>query len=179
MSYTLFKNKDSVGKDIPLDSGYWGPYRSRKQIQSMCQNLCSARGNCGGYSYVQDRCYLKQNIPNPLSPADGINTYIKDSIIQNFPSYFYTNSDYNSNTQLKAYASANNVDLTKCTTDECKIQTVQKHMRENIDRKVAEIYQAPGTATRAFDENYQITMLTGVVWALLGTTVLYYTFKNI
>ena len=93
--------------------------------------------------------------------------------------YSITNSYEASLQQLKAYATANKIQFPQGCDDQCKIQTVQKHMRENIDRKVAEIYQAPGTATRAFDENYQITMLTGVVWALLGTTVLYYTFKNI
>jgi hypothetical protein len=30
-----------------------------------------------------------------------------------------------------------------------------------------------------FDENYQTTMLTGVLWAALGTTVLYYAFTKI
>jgi len=87
--------------------------------------------------------------------------------------------------KLKDYATKYNVDLTACTSgyqsivDQCKIETVQKHMRDNIDRKVAEIYKAPGTNTSAFDDNYQTTMLTGLVWALLGTTVLYYTFKNL
>jgi hypothetical protein len=81
--------------------------------------------------------------------------------------------------QLQAYATANNIQFPPNCYDQCKIKTVQKHMRDNIDRKVAEIYQAPGTYTRAFDENYQITMLTGVIWVLLGTSVLYYTFKNI
>ncbi len=51
--------------------------------------------------------------------------------------------------------------------------------RNQIDNKVAEIYGAQGTNSAAFDENYRTTMLVGVVWAMLGTTVLYYTFKNL
>ncbi len=51
--------------------------------------------------------------------------------------------------------------------------------RDNVDRKVAEIYKAQGTNTATFDENYRNTLLLGVVWAMLGTTALYYTFKNL
>ena len=94
-------------------------------------------------------------------------------------SYSINNSYDNSFKQLIAYANANNIQFPNPCDDECKIRIIQKHMRENIDRKVSEIYRAPGTYTRAFDENYQITMLTGIIWVLLGTSVLYYTFKNI
>lgn len=81
--------------------------------------------------------------------------------------------------QLRDYAAANNVDLTKCTTDECKIQTVQNHMRDNIDKKTAEIYQTQGTTIRSMNENYQVMMWTGLGWALVGTSALYYMFKNL
>jgi hypothetical protein len=87
---------------------------------------------------------------------------------------------------LSTYASANKIDLTVCDslgTDakktQCKIKLIQKHMRDNVDRKVAEIYKAQGTNTATFDENYKNTLLLGVVWAMLGTTALYYTFKNL
>jgi len=51
--------------------------------------------------------------------------------------------------------------------------------RTQIDNRVAEIYGAQGTVNAAFEENYRTTMLVGVGWAMLGTTVLYYTFKNL
>jgi len=58
------------------------------------------------------------------------------------------------------------------------IQSNQSN-RTQIDNKVAEIYGAQGTNASSLEENYRTTMLVGVVWAMLGTTVLYYTFKNL
>jgi hypothetical protein len=52
-------------------------------------------------------------------------------------------------------------------------------MRDNIDRKVAEIYQASGTNMQSMVENYRTTMWVGLFGALAGTGVLYYTFKNL
>lgn len=104
--------------------------------------------------------------------------------MSNNPQFNSYSSDYAS---LNAYATKNNVDLKECDNanktdpekETCKIEYIQKHMRDNIDRKVAEIYKTTGTNSAAFDENYRTTMLVGVVWAMLGTTVLYYTFKNL
>lgn len=103
-----------------------------------------------------------------------------------FKSYFSSGTTVDTSYNvLKSYADSNNIDFTSCDSmsepanTRCKIELVQKHMRDNVDRKVAEIYQAPGTNSSAFDENYRNTMLLGIVWAMLGTTVLYYTFKNV
>lgn len=103
-----------------------------------------------------------------------------------FNSYFSSGGVVDASyTVLKTYADANNVDLTSCGSKSdpektrCNINLIQKHMRDNTDRKVAEIYKAQGTNTATFEENYRNTMLLGVVWAMLGTTALYYTFKNL
>ena len=51
--------------------------------------------------------------------------------------------------------------------------------REKLDASLTNIYQPQGSPSSTFDSNYQTTMLTGVVWAALGTTVLYYAFTKI
>lgn len=50
---------------------------------------------------------------------------------------------------------------------------------DDIDTKTREIYQSPGSVSHSFNENYQTTMMVGVIWAMLGTTVLYYTFSQL
>ena len=51
--------------------------------------------------------------------------------------------------------------------------------REKLDTSLTNIYNPQGSPSSTFDSNYQTTMLTGVVWAALGTTVLYYAFTKI
>ena len=51
--------------------------------------------------------------------------------------------------------------------------------REKLDASLADIYQPENSKLASFDSNYQTTMLTGIVWAALGTTVLYYAFTKI
>jgi hypothetical protein len=51
--------------------------------------------------------------------------------------------------------------------------------RQKIDSNLQNIYQPQNSPIASFDENYQATMLTGVLWAALGTTVLYYGFTKI
>ena len=51
--------------------------------------------------------------------------------------------------------------------------------REKLDNSLVSIYQPENSRSATFDSNYQMTMLTGVVWAALGTTVLYYGFTKI
>ena len=52
-------------------------------------------------------------------------------------------------------------------------------MRETVESKLNEIHQPENAKTAAFDSIYQTTMITGVVWAALGTTMLYYVFTKI
>jgi hypothetical protein len=54
-----------------------------------------------------------------------------------------------------------------------------RQTRQQIDANTQEIYKLPGTISHSFDSHYQGTMLSGVLVAMLGTALLYYTFKNI
>jgi|LauGreDrversion4_2_1035121.scaffolds.fasta_scaffold147174_2 hypothetical protein len=69
-----------------------------------------------------------------------------------------------------------------CLTEEeatCYSSYMLDQARSKLDADLTSVYQ-PDTATVAvFDSNYQTTMLTGLVWAALGTTVLYYAFTKI
>ena len=89
---------------------------------------------------------------------------------------YYTDPEFS---QLRGYASANNIQFPNPCDDQCKIQTVQNHMRADIDKKTAEIYQTQGTTIRSMNDGYQAMMWTGLGWALVGTGALYYTFKNL
>jgi hypothetical protein len=51
--------------------------------------------------------------------------------------------------------------------------------REQLDANLEDIYNPRNGRSATYDSNYQTTMLTGVVWAMLGTTVLYYAFTKI
>lgn len=51
--------------------------------------------------------------------------------------------------------------------------------RNKLDADLADIYQPQYSTSATFDSNYQTTMLTGLVWAMLGTTVIYYAFTKI
>lgn len=51
--------------------------------------------------------------------------------------------------------------------------------RQKLDSKLQNIHQPQNGPMVTYDENYQTTMLTGVLWAALGTTVLYYAFTKI
>jgi len=51
--------------------------------------------------------------------------------------------------------------------------------REKLNASIADIYNPQNSMAASFESNYQSTMLTGVVWAMLGTTVLYYAFTKI
>jgi len=52
-------------------------------------------------------------------------------------------------------------------------------MRNKLDADLADIHQPQYSTSATFDSNYQTTMLTGLIWAMLGTTVLYYAFTKI
>ena len=52
-------------------------------------------------------------------------------------------------------------------------------LRHKLDPKIAELYSGPGSIQQVNNANYESTMLSGVIWAMLGTTVLYYAFTKI
>ena len=69
-----------------------------------------------------------------------------------------------------------------CLTDaeiSCYSSYTLGSAREKLDNSLVSIYQPENSRSATFDSNYQMTMLTGVVWAALGTTVLYYGFTKI
>jgi hypothetical protein len=184
MSYTQYVNMDSTPSVYDL------PNAQRTGTVDQCKTICDATANCAGFSYgtaapYTGKCWLKRRDANtqPFRDIMGIDLYSNNLNLNPFYMDSYDNSNY---AGLSSYATSNNVDLTSCDSlateaeeTQCKINLIQKHMRDNTDRKLAEIYKAQGTNTATFDENYRNTMMLGVVWAMLGTTALYYTFKNL
>jgi hypothetical protein len=53
------------------------------------------------------------------------------------------------------------------------------YLQTNVDYQLQELFKAPGTSAESLELNYYATMMTGILVAMLGTTVLFYTFKNI
>jgi hypothetical protein len=51
--------------------------------------------------------------------------------------------------------------------------------RKDLDASLINIYQPNTSKTETIDSNYNATMLTGIIWAALGTTMLYYAFTKI
>jgi hypothetical protein len=51
--------------------------------------------------------------------------------------------------------------------------------RKDLDASLTNIYQPNTSKLAPSDSNYDATMLTGIIWAALGTTVLYYAFTKI
>lgn len=184
MSYTQYSNIDITASTYDL------PNARRSGSVSQCKDFCDATANCAGFAFAKsgqyvNNCWLKRTDANvqPLHDEQNFDLYSKGLNLPQSIMKSYTDASY---TDLTNYASDHKVALTSCDSmateadkTRCKIELVQKHMRDNVDRKVAEIYHSNGTNTMVFDENYRTTMLVGVVWAMLGTTVLYYTFKNL
>ena len=69
-----------------------------------------------------------------------------------------------------------------CITDAefaCYANSELNSKRQELDTSLKAIHQPHNSTSVSFDSNYNATMLTGVVWAMLGTTVLYYAFTKI
>jgi len=80
------------------------------------------------------------------------------------------------------HGTATGFDRTKCLTKDehaCYSSYKLGTTRQKLDASLVSVYQPQSSTTASFDSNYQTTMLTGVVWAALGTTVLYYAFTKI
>jgi hypothetical protein len=71
--------------------------------------------------------------------------------------------------------------VTGCSQNEfaCYANHTLSKQRKQLDSNLAEIYQPQNSRIATLDSNYHATMLTGVIWAMLGTTVLYYAFTKI
>jgi hypothetical protein len=76
----------------------------------------------------------------------------------------------------------NATDIGCCLNDSeiaCYSNYILNNARSNLDADLREIYQPETSRASTFQSNLEATMLTGVVWAMLGTTVLYYAFTKI
>lgn len=74
------------------------------------------------------------------------------------------------------------LDASNCITGAqlaCYANSELNSKRQELDTSLKAIYQPQNAISASFDSNYNATMLTGVVWAMLGTTVLYYAFTKI
>ena len=49
----------------------------------------------------------------------------------------------------------------------------------SIDSMMGELYRTKDSSYQSYEEKYQATMLLGIFVAMLGTSVLFYTFKQI
>ena len=77
---------------------------------------------------------------------------------------------------------ANNADVDCCLSDQelaCYSSYNLGQSRSNLDANLQDIYHPETSEANTFQSNLETTMLKGIVWAMLGTTVLYYTFTKI
>ena len=72
---------------------------------------------------------------------------------------------------------------TECCLTDDEIACYSSHelskLRTNVDANLREIYQPETSRANMFNSGLETTMLTGIIWAMLGTTVLYYAFTKI
>lgn len=50
---------------------------------------------------------------------------------------------------------------------------------EYINAKTRDLYQMPGTNTDAYRQQYNQTMIAGVMWTVLATSLAYYVFNEL
>lgn len=61
----------------------------------------------------------------------------------------------------------------------CYSSYMLNQSRQKLDGDLQQIYDPANSVSSTYQSNYEYTMLTGVIWAMLGTTVLYYAFTKI
>jgi hypothetical protein len=99
-------------------------------------------------------------------------------------SYCDISSITNSSTKIANYEKKPScaIGSTGCLTDNelaCYASYKLGTARKDLDASLANIYQPNTSKIEAIDSNYNATMLTGIIWAALGTTMLYYAFTKI
>lgn len=62
--------------------------------------------------------------------------------------------------------------------DDSKYQQYKK-LQQELDEKVREIQRVPGSLYDLQQEQYNTTIMVGVLWSMLATATLYYVFKNV
>jgi hypothetical protein len=53
------------------------------------------------------------------------------------------------------------------------------HARNDINSKLKELYQYPGTAVHNANTQYTATMVAGTVWAVIASGLIYYVFTEL
>jgi hypothetical protein len=54
-----------------------------------------------------------------------------------------------------------------------------QNARAQLDPKIAELHNPPNSVRNGTESNFDATMLSGVLWAMLGTTAIYYAFTKL
>jgi hypothetical protein len=54
-----------------------------------------------------------------------------------------------------------------------------QNARAQLDPKIAELHNPPNSVRNGTESNFDATMLSGVLWAMLGTTAIYYAFTQL
>jgi hypothetical protein len=61
----------------------------------------------------------------------------------------------------------------------CYAKHALQNQRDKLDHKIAELHNPPNSIRNTSESNFDATMLSGVLWAMFGTTALYYAFTKI
>lgn len=61
----------------------------------------------------------------------------------------------------------------------CYAQNSLNELRNKMDPQIADIFNPANSVRNISESNLDTTMLSGVLWVMLGTTILYYTFTKI
>jgi hypothetical protein len=107
-----------------------------------------------------------------------INNFIKDA---NHPFFIQRASVWETTKRIEPVVNSNTANTASLSSDEaaCYANYMLTNKRIQLDQSLEEINTPYESTTYTYDSNYQTTMLTGLVWAALGTTVLYYAFTKI
>ena len=67
-----------------------------------------------------------------------------------------------------------------CGVDDSKVKnpTGIYAMRSDVDQKLRELYQLPGTAVDNASRGYSATMVAGTVWSCLAASLIYYSWSQ-
>lgn len=79
---------------------------------------------------------------------------------------------------VKAYYDRNPLPISS-PDDYDKGAYINQRLAEDIEKAKRELNQEPGTTSNALATAYNDTMMVGVLWASLGTVLLFYTFRQL
>jgi len=61
----------------------------------------------------------------------------------------------------------------------CYAKNSLQYQRNMLDPQIAELHNPPNSIRNVSEMNFDATMLSGVLWVMLGTTAIYYAFTKI